>query len=129
VNASLVFITQNLFYKSSIQRNISLNLHYMVIMKNRRDKSQINHLARQLCPIEPNYVVSAYEDATRFSYSYLFIDFTPNAPDELHLRAFIFPLKQIRKPGDEQLYTVYLRKIINFQTLSLFKEIKNYALP
>jgi len=105
----MIYITQNLFYQSKTQRNISLNLHYMILMKVRRDLTQINHLARQLCPPEPNYVISAYEDATRHPYSYLFVDISPNAPDELQLRACIFPFKYVEKPGDEQPYTVYIR--------------------
>ena len=43
-NLSAIFITQNLFHKS--QREISLNSNCIVILKNPRDKSQIQYLAR-----------------------------------------------------------------------------------
>ena len=36
-NISIIFITQNLFYKGSITRDLSLNTNYIVIFKNPRD--------------------------------------------------------------------------------------------
>jgi len=68
VNASLIYVTQNLFYKSPTQRNISLNLHYTVLMKIRKDLTQIRYLANQLCPPDPKYIMNAYEDATRHPF-------------------------------------------------------------
>ena len=49
-NLSVILILQNLFYRGKEMRTISLNSHYMVLFKNSRDASQINHLARQMYP-------------------------------------------------------------------------------
>ena len=49
-NISVIAVTQNVFHPSRFRRTISLNTHYMVLFKNPRDASQIQHLARQMYP-------------------------------------------------------------------------------
>ena len=49
-NASVIFIMQNIFHQKKGQRDISLNAQYIVIFRNLRDRAQIRHLARQVCP-------------------------------------------------------------------------------
>jgi len=90
-NASVIFLTQNLFYKSNIYRTLSLNSHYFVFMKNDRDRQQISTLARQICPGNSNFIVQAYEEATKKPYSYLIADFRPDTPSTIKLRSNIFP--------------------------------------
>lgn len=101
-NCSIIFLTQNLFYKDKTYRTMSLNTHYFIIMKNARDKQQISVLAKQFCPGNSTYVIKAYEDATKYPYSYLVLDFTPDSPSSLRLRSRIFP--------HEFPYTIYLEK-------------------
>ena len=55
LNLSVIFITQNLFYKGSQIRDVSLNSQYLILFKNRRDLSQIMHLGRQLYPRKINF--------------------------------------------------------------------------
>ena len=90
-NCSVIFLTQNLFYKNDTFRTMSLNTHYLVLMKNDRDKQQISILARQFSPGNSNFVVQAYEDATKNPYDYLLLDFRPGSPHNLRLRSKIFP--------------------------------------
>ena len=45
-NASVVYITQNLFQQSKSSRTISLNAHYLVLFQSPRDKMQIKVLAK-----------------------------------------------------------------------------------
>jgi len=71
-------------------------------MKNARDKLQITNLAKQFCPGNSTYVTQSFMDATKRPFSYLLIDFTQNAPDNLRLRSNIFP--------HEAPYTVYVDK-------------------
>ena len=59
-NISVIYIVQNLFGKNNDHRTISLNAHYLVVFKNPRDKSQIIHLAKQICPGEVNYAKEAF---------------------------------------------------------------------
>jgi predicted ATPase len=88
---SVIFITQNLFYKDKVYRTMSLNSHYIFIMKNERDKQQIGILAKQFCPGNSTYVIQAFNEATKYPFSYLMIDFTQESPACLKLRSNIFP--------------------------------------
>lgn len=94
---SILFIVQNVFHQAKYMRNISLNCHYMILMKNPRDKSQIYTLAKQLYPNRMKFLLEAYEDATREPYSYLKIDLTPSTPERFRLQSEIFPLNSDNK--------------------------------
>lgn len=89
-NASIIFLTQNLFYQDKTFRTMSLNSHYLVLMKNDRDKQQVTILAKQYRPGNNRYITEAYADATKKPYSYLLIDFKPDTEPEIRLRANIF---------------------------------------
>lgn len=88
---SCIFLCQNLFPRGPYSRNISLNSNYIVLMKNSRDKAQINHLARQVYPGRSKILTQAFENATKDPFSYLFVDFAQTTPEELRLRTNIFP--------------------------------------
>lgn len=86
----IIFIMQNLFPPGKESRTRSLNTHYYVILKNPRDKSQIEFLARQILPRHPKTLVEIFESATRKPHSYLFLDLTQECPDEYRFRTDIF---------------------------------------
>lgn len=88
-NLSVIFLTQNLFHKN--QRSISLNSDYMIIFKNARDQSQIQHLAKQFMPGNTKFLMEAYKDATLKPHSYLMLDLTPITNDKYRIRTNIFP--------------------------------------
>jgi len=91
---TLVYITQNLFHKSADSRTRSLNMHYLVLMKNPRDATQIAHLARQMYPggRAADALIEVYRKVTHAKpYSYLLIDFHQDTPNELRIRTNIFP--------------------------------------
>jgi len=90
-NASVILMSQNMFYKDKIYRTMSLNTHYLVLMKNGRDSQQISILARQICPTNPDFVLTAYTKATRYPYSYLILDFRSDSPPVIKFRRNIFP--------------------------------------
>ena len=100
-NTSVIYITQNLFDKNKENRTISVNAHYMVLFKSPRDAMPVEHLARQMFPAKSKYMREAFADATSQPYSYLLVDLKPDTPDDLRLRAKIFP-------GEHQV--VYIRK-------------------
>ena len=83
---SVVFITQNVFHQSKEMRTISLNSHYMIIMKSPRDKMQIMTLGKQIYPRKTRYFMDAYETAVAEPYGHLMIDMTSSSPDEVRLR-------------------------------------------
>lgn len=86
----IIFIMQNLFPPGKESRTRSLNTHYYVILKNPRDKSQIEFLARQILPRHPKTLVEIFESATQKPHSYLFLDLTQECPDEYRFRTDIF---------------------------------------
>jgi hypothetical protein len=75
-NISLVLITQNLFHQGPSPRDISLNIKYIVVFKNPRDKTQIAHLAPQVYPENISSFHKTYLDVCKDPHSYLFLDFT-----------------------------------------------------
>lgn len=91
LNISVVFVTQNIFHHGKEMRCISLNAHYLVLFKNRRDVSQISHLGRQLYPRKLKFFQEVYEDATKNAYSYLLIDLKNHSDERMRLRTQIFP--------------------------------------
>ena len=90
-NISVIYIVQNLFDKNKEHRTISLNAHYLVLFKNPRDGSQIDHLAKQVYPGKAKYVRDAFNKATRDPYGYLLVDLKQTTPDLFRLRGKIFP--------------------------------------
>lgn len=93
LNISVFFIVQNIFHKSKYMRNISLNCHYLLLMKNPRDRSQIMCLARQLYPTKSKKFIESYEEATNEPYSYIKIDLRATTPDKYRLQTNIIPGK------------------------------------
>ena len=86
----IIFIMQNLFPPGKEARTRSLNTHYYVILKNPRDKSQIEFLARQILPRQPKTLVQIFESATEKPHSYLFLDLTQECPEEFRFRSNLF---------------------------------------
>ena len=96
LNISVFFIVQNLYHKGREARNLSLNSHYLIIFKNARDKSQVEHLARQLSPSNVKGFREMFEDATKEPFSYLLIDCKPDTPEELRFRSKVTPDEDIK---------------------------------
>ena len=94
-NLSVIYLTQNLFHQGRGQRDISLNAHYIVVFKNPRDRSQIQHFARQLYPDNSKFIQEAYNDATNVPHGYLLIDLKQETPEYCRVRSCIFPDDEI----------------------------------
>ena len=86
-----VCLNQTLFDTNYIYRKISLNANYLIIFKNKRDKSQINNFAKQFCPGNIKFLQEAYADATEKPYSYIFFDMQQTSNDLFSVRSSIFP--------------------------------------
>ena len=100
-NVSVLYLSQNLFYKSNHTRTISLNAHYLVLFKNVRDSTQVANLARQMFPGNSHFMLEAFRDATLIPYGYLLVDLRPDTDEKCRLRTNIFP---------GEIHYVYLRK-------------------
>lgn len=101
-NCSLIYLTQNLFYEKKVFRNISLQMDYIVLMKNARNISQVRYLANQLCAGNSLFIINSYMDITKNPFSYALIDCSNQGVPELSIRSRIFP-------GEEP-YTVHIEK-------------------
>ena len=62
-NLSVIYIVQNLFHQGKGTRSISLNSHYLVRLKNPRDKLKILTLAMLMYPGHTGFFVKRYEEA------------------------------------------------------------------
>ena len=88
-NISIIYIVQNLFYQGNQMRNISLNCHYLIIMKSFRNKSQIKQLEYQLFGEKTKAFQKIFDEATRLPFSYLIIDMKSDTPDEYRFKSRI----------------------------------------
>ena len=101
---SVVFIVQNLFYQSKAMRTISLNAHYFIILRNKRDTQQVHNIGGQMMPDKIKYFAQVYSDVTKEPFSHLIIDNHPSSPDELKLRSWQEEVKGKGRKG----FVVYL---------------------
>ena len=88
---SVLYLNQNLYCKGKHSRTINLNTHVLVLMKNPRDVSQLQCLARQAFLGKGSFIMEAFKDATREPYGYLIIDFSPSGKEEYRVRSNVFP--------------------------------------
>lgn len=91
---SILLISQNCFWSGREARTQSLNMHYIVLMRQKRDQKQIRTLARQIASGESTYrtFMKAYNDATsQRPFAYLLVSVHPRDDEALLLRTNIFP--------------------------------------
>jgi hypothetical protein len=89
-HVSVLYINQNVYCKGKHSRTINLNTHMYVLMKNPRDVSQLQCLARQAFLGKSAFLMEAYKDATSKPYGYLVLDFSPGAEDAYRVRTRVF---------------------------------------
>ena len=90
-NCSCIFLSQNLFDKNPVFRQISLNSTYISVFKNPRDKMQINAFAKQIHPTNSKFVIESFLEATKKPFSYMLFDNHQMTPDQLRIRSRILP--------------------------------------
>ena len=90
LHLSVLYINQNLYCKGKHSRTINLNTHVYVLMKNPRDVSQLQCLARQAFLGKSAFLVDSYKDATSQPYGYLVLDFSPGAVEAYRVRTKVF---------------------------------------
>lgn len=89
LNITVFLMTQNLFSKNPVFRDISLNATYNIIFKNPRDSSQISHFARQYAPGKAKMILDIYKEATQKPHSYLLFDNHQEMRDGIRIRSNI----------------------------------------
>lgn len=89
-NISVILMLQNIFHQGKSMRDISVNAKYIVLFKNPRDSGQIQHLARQIYPNNPKFLIDAYHKATKRPHGYLVLDFAQNTEEKRRFFTGIF---------------------------------------
>lgn len=91
---SVIFVTQSFFYDSKVMRCVTRNSHYFVLFKSARMASVVDTLSRQIWPQRPNYLLDAYNKATKDKpYSYLFLNLHPSAEEKLAVLTNLLPVE------------------------------------
>ena len=90
-NISILFLLQNLYFQSRFLRTLNLNSQYLMLFGNKRDKLQMNVLARQMYPGQTKYFMDSFEDSTSQPHGYLVCDLHPTSDKRFQLRTKIFP--------------------------------------
>ena len=73
---------------------MSINAHYHVVFRNRRDASQFRVFACQMAPHRSDWLLDAFQDASRQPFGYLLIDNHPRTANEQRIRTRILPGEQ-----------------------------------
>lgn len=90
-NMSVIFIVQNVFHQGKQMRNITLNSHYLILTKSRRDLAQMKTLGTQLFS-KAKFFTDVYKRAVLDpDYGYLLIDLTASTSEKNRLRSNITP--------------------------------------
>lgn len=95
-NISIIFIVQNYNQPGKEMRTIKLNTHYVVAMKNPRDRQQIMNLGFQAFGKGARWFSESYDDALQRPFGYLILDMHPRANDNLRVRTRIFPDENVK---------------------------------
>jgi hypothetical protein len=93
-NSVVILLTQNIFPKNPVFRDISLNSTYVILFKNPRDSSQIVNFAKQFAPGKTKFIAEVYRDATKNPYSYLLFDLHQSTLERLRVRSNVLPHEQ-----------------------------------
>ena len=105
MNISVLFIVQNLFYNAKEMRTININTNYFILLKNPRDKTQIECLSKQMFPGTKGFLRDAFVEATTKPYGYLLIDCKSDTPDILRVRSRMLPSEHIKRVFRPLVYT------------------------
>lgn len=89
-NVTILYLVQNMFDQGKSSRTVSLNSHYTVVFRNLRDQSQFRTMARQLLPMNAQWLIDSFTDATVKPYGYLVIDNSPQCDPAFRFRTNIF---------------------------------------
>ena len=94
---NLIYLAQNLFYKGKHSRSQSLNFHYFILLKSRRDVRQVVNIGSQMFPGRVKEFRSVYEDCmenplTTYAPPHLFVNVHPRGLKDYQLQSNLFPL-------------------------------------
>ena len=90
-NCSVIVLFQNMFQSGSQARAITLQAHYLVLLKSLRDMGQLSYLSRQIYPKRSGLLTEVFNDIIQnYKHPYL-VDTSAYGDERLRLRTCIFP--------------------------------------
>jgi hypothetical protein len=104
-NISVIYLVQNIFHKNINMRTISLNSHYINIMRGARLTQQVGILGNQIFPGKYKKVIEVYKKATKPLFGYLLLDLHPQSDERYRLRTKIFRNELTNLQKTEGLYS------------------------
>ena len=104
-----------MFAKGKYFRTISLNTHYLWLLRSIRDNSTIKTLGTQMG--QRKFLFDCYTDAMKTNYGHLFINLRPSADDNTRVRTKMFDSPSI----------VYVKKWLYYHVnfLAKFRQRNN----
>ena len=90
IGVSVIILSQNMFIAGKHRISMDRNTEYIILMNNIRGGSQVATLSRQMNPLNPNFLTSAFKDATIEPYGHLLIDTKASGHDSIRYRGNIF---------------------------------------
>ena len=92
LNTTVIFLLQNIFPRSKYITDIKRNATYIILMCSPSDEKSVKQLSQQYDPQAPNFIYSAYLDATKNKpFSYLLIDMHQQQRNEVRVRNNVVP--------------------------------------
>lgn len=88
-NITMLVLLHNIFPPGL--RTMSLNLHYIILFRNKRDVLQVDTLGRRVMKDRVKYFAAVYRQAVSKPYGYLLIDMHPRTDEAYQLRTRILP--------------------------------------
>ena len=95
-NISMMFLTQNIFFKNKHFRSISLNATHIIIFPSLRDTTQIKVLAMQM-GVSKKLSELASKLLKTEKHPYIVLDFTLKTPELFRIRSHILPTDTVLK--------------------------------
>ena len=100
-NATVIYMTQDMFPEGKFSKTISRNAHYIIAFKNPRDQSGVRILTQQAFPQEFKDVLNVYRESIERPYRYLLFDLHPSSSDQERLKTDVL---------QDEGYTIVYRK-------------------
>ena len=86
-NITMVLLLHNIFPPGL--RTVSLNIHYVVLFKNKRDTLQVETLGRRVMKNRVKYFFACFQQAVKKPFGYLLVDMHPHSDETYQLRTAI----------------------------------------
>jgi len=92
---SVILITQDLYPQEKCARTIRRNATYLIVFRSPTFQLQVQCMGRQLYPQFKGFLQSAYTSATKFPYTYIFINLHPTCHNDIRIRSGILPYEEL----------------------------------